>query len=57
MTAVALQDIKGIATKRTHAHKGDRLKVIATHGEVYILEHPNGERFCTTADKVQIIEN
>lgn len=57
MTAVALQDIKGIATKRTHAHKGNRLKVIATHGEVYILEHPNGERFCTTADKVQIIEN
>ncbi|MFK8284866.1 hypothetical protein [Capnocytophaga canis] len=57
MTAQALQDIKGMATKRTHAHKGDRLKVIATHGEVYILEHPNGEKFSATADKVQIIEN
>ncbi|WP_372474067.1 hypothetical protein AB4865_02005 [Capnocytophaga sp. ARDL2] len=57
MTAQALQDIKGIATKRTHAHKGDCLKVIATHGKVYILEHPNGDRFSTTADKIQLIEN
>ncbi|GIM61297.1 MULTISPECIES: hypothetical protein [Capnocytophaga] len=57
MTAQALQDIKGIATKRTHAHKGDRLKVIATHGEVYILEHPNGERFPVHKTQVQILEN
>lgn len=54
----ALQEIKGLATKRIHAQKGDILRIISVSGRVYIVENERTkERFSVTQDKVRVLEN
>lgn len=54
----ALQDIKGLATKRTHAQKGDILRIVSVSGRVYIVENERTkERFSVTQEQVKRLES
>ncbi len=51
------QDVKSVANKKcTYGLKGEAVTIIATHGNVLIVENTKKERFSVTATSVSQME-